>query len=252
MPEITIITPLFNGAPHIADCIASVAAQNISDIEHLVVDNRSTDAGPEIVRRTIQTHPHLRLLTRDDRQGAAAARNTGLDAAKSRWVAFLDADDRFLAGKLARQTAAMQERDLAFSWTGYRVLKNGQPRRNQPAYPHAAPRQILHKQTVIGCSTVILDRDALGHHRFDETLPLAEDFALWCQIAQDCAARGLGIGGVPDILTLYSATGGVSRHKWRAAKGHWLALRRGLDLSLAPATHAMASYIRHALRDRLR
>lgn len=250
MVQFTIITPLFNGAATIADCLASVAAQG-GDIEHLVIDNNSTDAGPDIVRDAGLRAglSHLRLLPCPSPQGAGAARNRGLEQARGQFVAFLDADDRFLPGKLARQGAAMRERGLALSWTSYRALgQHGS--RDQITPMWASRKALLHKRVVVGCSTVMIDRTRLGAHRFDETLPLAEDFALWLTMLCDCENRQLGFGGIPDILTEYRANGGISTDKQRAAKAHWAALR-SLGLSRPAAGWAMAAYLRHALRDRL-
>lgn len=250
MVQFTIITPLFNGAATIADCLASVTAQG-GDIEHLVIDNNSTDAGPDIVRdaRLRAGSSHVRLLSCPSPQGAGAARNKGLEQARGRFVAFLDADDRFLPGKLVRQHATMQERGLALSWTSYRALgRRGS--RDQITPMQASRKALLHKGVVVGCSTVMIDRIRLGAHRFDESLPLAEDFALWLTMLRDCETRRLGFGGVPDILTEYRADGGVSADKRRAARAHWAALR-SLGLSRHAAWRAMAAYIRHALRDRL-
>lgn len=241
--QVSIITPLWNGAATIQACLDSVAEQSVDGVEHLVIDNRSTDGGPAIVARA-----GARLLSCTHRQGAAAARNVGLAAARGRWVAFLDADDRFLPGKLSRQIAEMQARGLAFSWTSYRVL-HGRGRRDQITPATATLPDLLSKRIVIGCSTVMLDRMALGAHRFDENLPLAEDFALWQVLARDCTRRGLPLGALPEVLTEYRAGTGISAGKLRAARGHWAALR-ALGLARPQAARAMADYLRHALRDR--
>lgn len=246
--QVSVITPLWNGAATIRACLESVADQGMAGVEHLVIDNRSTDGGPAIVTR--EGGAHVRLLSCPDRQGAAAARNVGLAAARGRRVAFLDADDRFLPGKLAMQVAQMQARGLAFSWTSFRVTRPGRPPRDQITPPTATPTDLLHKRVVIGCSTVMLDRAALGGHRFDETLPLAEDFALWQVLARDCTRRGLAFGALPGVLSDYHAGAGISANKLRAARGHWAALR-ALGLNRPRAAHAMSDYLRHALRDRL-
>lgn len=97
-PAISIIVPLFNKAAHIGRCLASVRAQQVTDYEVIVVDDGSTDDGPEIAGS---------LLRRDDRlirqsnAGAAAARNRGLAAMRGRLAAFLDADDEWYPTHLA-------------------------------------------------------------------------------------------------------------------------------------------------------
>lgn len=89
----SIVTPLYNKGAYIGETIASVLRQSTPDWEMLVVDNGSTDDGPQIVRQMALDDPRIHLLEFTQRQGPGAARNFGLDAAVGEWVLFLDADD---------------------------------------------------------------------------------------------------------------------------------------------------------------
>lgn len=251
MPEVSIITPLYNGAGTIAECLASVAAQSHADYEHLVIDNRSDDEGPQLVGDSAEKDSRIRLLSCPHRQGAAAARNVGIEAAKGRYIAFLDADDRFHPDKLSIHLAAMQNRELGLGWTSYQLLRNEAPLRVQHAVTSATAQDILMKKAVIGCSSVMLRRDVLGGLRFDENLSLHEDFVLWVRLAEVCTAGGVAIGGLDEVLTEYSVGGGVSANKIYAAAGQWAALRRGLGLSRPRAIRAMAAYFHQTLSVRL-
>ncbi len=108
-PTVSIIIPLYNKGEYIAETVRSVIGQSERDWELLVVDNGSTDEGPEIVRRV--DDPRIRLLS-CPRRGASAARNDGYAQAVGEWLVFLDADDLLDAAYLSTQMARSQETDL--------------------------------------------------------------------------------------------------------------------------------------------
>lgn len=251
MPEITVITPLYNGADQIPACLASVAAQSFDDYEHLVIDNRSLDAGPELVARLAAGDSRIRLLECRHKQGAAAARNVGIEAAKGKYIAFLDADDRFYPEKLSKHHRAMGQNSYGLGWTSYQLVRKGRPLRVQPALVTASVEDLLLKKAVIGCSTVMLRRDVLAGLRFDESLPLHEDFVMWVQLAKTCAKMDVPIGGLDKVLTEYTVGGGISANKFRAAAGQWAALRQGLGLSYPHTLRAMTAYFHQTLSVRL-
>lgn len=106
--KITVVTPLYNAAPYIAQTVESVLAQTHPEVEHIVVDDGSTDRSADIVERTftrasdeknVQTY-----LLRQQNRGVAAARNRGAAEAgpDSQYVLFLDADDVLLPDALGR------------------------------------------------------------------------------------------------------------------------------------------------------
>ena len=117
--EISVIVPVFNRRHTIADAIASVQSQSHADFELIVVDDGSTDDTKEVIAS--RRDPRIRLLVHDQNRGAAAARNTGLEAATGHYIAFLDSDDSWHPDKLKRQLAALAQlgsRTLA-SCTGF-------------------------------------------------------------------------------------------------------------------------------------
>lgn len=102
-PLISVIVPVFNGERFIADAINSIVTQDYAPIEIVVIDDGSTDLTSEIA----QTNERV-IYHRQERQGPGAARNLGVERAHGDLLAFLDADDLWLAGKISRQQEVME------------------------------------------------------------------------------------------------------------------------------------------------
>ncbi len=100
---ISVITPCHNTAQFIEDCLESVQESITLDhfeIEHIVVDDNSTDLTEEKVKIAQETYSNLTFLPLAKQGGASAARNAGLKMAKGKYVFFLDADDVLFANSL--------------------------------------------------------------------------------------------------------------------------------------------------------
>ena len=102
-PLVSVIVPAHNGRRHLAEALASVAAQTHPAVECIVVDDGSTDGSAAIARAA----PGVRVVVQPN-AGVAVARNTAVALARGTYFAFLDQDDRFEADKLARQLAALE------------------------------------------------------------------------------------------------------------------------------------------------
>lgn len=105
MPLVSVIVPLYNKASYILRTLESVASQNVADFEVIVVDDGSTDGSADIVRGF--SDPRFRLVSQAN-AGPGAARNRGLQQARASYIAFLDADDRWLPDFLEQNLALLQ------------------------------------------------------------------------------------------------------------------------------------------------
>lgn len=99
--EVSIIIPAYNAEATIAAAITSLQAQTMQDWEAIVVDDASTDATPEVVRRISSEDARIRILRNAVNLGPGGSRNVGLRMAQGDWVALLDADDHFHSARLA-------------------------------------------------------------------------------------------------------------------------------------------------------
>ena len=102
----TVLLAVSNGERYLGTALASALRQTVEELELLVVDDGSTDATPEILGAIAD--PRLRVLRNEERLGLAASLNRGLDEARGRYVARLDADDVALPRRLERQLARMR------------------------------------------------------------------------------------------------------------------------------------------------
>lgn len=135
-PCVTVITPARDMECYLRRTMRSVLTQSFRDFEYLVVDNGSLDATAHIVRSFAERDPRVRLL-HEPVPGSCAARNRGLAAARGRYVAFVDADDEWLPGKLAAQVRSMESlpdrfagvfcRSVVTSETGEELFTNAPP-----------------------------------------------------------------------------------------------------------------------------
>ena len=102
-PSISVVIPAYNREHTVLTAIHSVLSQTLPPTEVIVVDDGSSDGTAAAVES--MGHPSVHLI-RQANGGISAARNTGIRAAQSEWVAFQDSDDEWLSTKLERQFAA--------------------------------------------------------------------------------------------------------------------------------------------------
>ncbi|MEP7207734.1 MAG: glycosyltransferase family A protein [Casimicrobiaceae bacterium] len=183
----SVVIPAFNAAWCVGRAIDSVLAQTYHDYEIIVVDDGSTDETPGVLQGY---GAQLRVVTKPN-GGLSSARNAGIAAARGTYVAFLDADDRWIAQKLERQVALMDaDTTLAFCSTAARVETPD----GVPLVPWrcgactGSPLEAIFTANgfVAGSgSAVLVRRDALLlAGPFDEKLRSLEDVDMWMRLAK--------------------------------------------------------------------
>ena len=109
MKTVSVVMAAYNYAPYISEAIESVLAQTRPPLDVIVVDDGSTDATPEVLAAF---GDRIRVL-RQTNQGASAARNRGIEAARGEYIAFIDADDVWKPRKLELQMALFDADQLS-------------------------------------------------------------------------------------------------------------------------------------------
>ncbi|HWX30707.1 MAG TPA: glycosyltransferase family 2 protein [Steroidobacteraceae bacterium] len=235
---VSIVTPAYKAARFVGATIESVIAQDYLQWEMLVVDDRSPDDTAEIVARYAAADPRVKLIRQAENGGAAAARNAALEAARGRYVAFLDSDDVWMPGKLSLQLSFMREVGAGLSFTSFRrITQDGRRTGRLVSVPSSLDYASLLKNTAIVTSTVVIDRSAAGNIRMTKTY--YDDFVLWLGLLKrGVIARGLRL----DLLRYRVVEQSISRNKVNSARQVWRTYRDIEGLGVLPAGWCFANY----------
>lgn len=195
---VSVVIPCYNAAAWIGGSVASVYDQGWPNLEVLVVDDGSRDDSVERVRARF---PSARIVQQAN-AGVAAARNAGIRAATGCWVAFLDADDIWLPGKLSAQmTLLAGEPAASMAYSGWWVWRSHAPHPSEADITELAaleareperwrgPSGWIYTDLLLGCrvwtSTVVARRDLLMElGGFDPALSIGEDYDLWLRASR--------------------------------------------------------------------
>lgn len=176
---VSVIIPTYNRAGFLAQAIDSVLSQTYANFEFIVVDDGSIDE----TQALLASYGKALVTLRQENRGPAAARNTGIRAARHPLLAFLDSDDQFTRQKLSRQTVAMEAQpELLISHTQETWFRNGhhlnQKKRHAKESGDLFARSL--ELCVVGMSTVMARRELFDRvGLFDESFPCCEDYELW-------------------------------------------------------------------------
>jgi glycosyltransferase involved in cell wall biosynthesis len=184
-PFVSVVIATYNYGRFLPDALDSVRAQTFSDYEILVVDDGSTDDTETVIARYL-ADPRIRFL-RIDHLGQPAAKNTGIRHARGQYVAFLDADDRWLPTKLEKQVALFRaEPDLGVVYSRWRAIdERGRsiPDWARPVHRGDVLGQLFRRNFVCFSSSVVRTTVFADIGCFDERIPLSIDYDLWLRIA---------------------------------------------------------------------
>lgn len=248
--KISIIIPVYNAEKYIAETVETVRGQTYPNWELLLVEDGSTDGSRQVLRELLQKRPdeRIRLLEKEN-EGAAKARNTGLQAAQGRYVAYLDADDLWQEEKLERQLAFMKKQKAAFSFTGYEFAdKEGRGTGKIVKVPASLSYRQALKNTTIFTSTVMFDTELIRKEQLLMPVIKSEDTALWFRILRE----GYTAYGLNENLVRYRRTGGsLSSNKLEALRRIWNLYRKSEKLSLPYSLYNFCFWAVRAVRRRL-
>jgi len=243
MPTVSIVTPVYNAARWLEETLATVRAQTFTDWEHILVDDNSNDGSRAIVEAASTGDPRIRLIHVPAHGGPAAARNLAIKAARGRFIAFLDADDLWLAEKLARSVEWLTAHEYDFIYHDYRHIScDGARMGALISGPEELNLRTLHtRRGHGGCLSVVIDRERVPGFLFPERCKyLHEDFVAWLSLIQ----RGYTGHRLPVDLGRYRLSAGSrSANKLTAATETWKIYR---EASMLPPLRAAGWWMQYA------
>ncbi|QSB49341.1 glycosyltransferase family 2 protein [Parageobacillus toebii] len=245
---VSIVTPTYNAERFIKSAIQSVQLQTYSNWEMIIVDDCSQDNTVEIIKNEAEKDKRIKLIQLSKNSGAAVARNTAIQNARGKYIAFLDSDDLWYPEKLEKQVAFMQENDIAFSFTSYRIInEDGTETDKIINVPKEIDYKGLLKNTIIGCLTVMLDVSKLGLVQMPN-IRTRQDTALWLSILK----KGYKAYGIQEPLAKYrKVKGSISSNKLKMAKQNWIMYRDLENLNVIYASWCFVNYAWNALKKNL-
>jgi len=189
---ISVVIPVYNAGKAICRAIDSVLAQTLTDYEIIVVDDGSTDNTPEIIKKYGDKIRYIR----QENSGASIARNTAIQAAKGKWIAFLDADDEWLPDKLKMQMELLHRNPDLMWCAGNFIQTDGirsAPRISPPVIRNALAgrdyflnyfEEAAKGRCFIATPTVILKKNIFEKiGLFDPHFLRGQDTDMWWRIA---------------------------------------------------------------------
>lgn len=250
---VSIIVPVYRAAAYIADTIKMVFSQTYDKWELLLVDDCSGDDSVETIKKALSAYAHhpaagseyighieeylcgeekkVFLVCKNRNEGAAAARNTGVDLARGQYIAFLDADDIWVSDKLEKQLSFMREKRAGFVFSAYEFGdESAGPTGRVVHVPEVLTYKKALSRTVIFTTTVVIDRDFVPDRLIRMPQVESEDTATWWQILR----AGYEAYGLDEVLAVYRRPArSLSSNKLKAVKRIWNLYRRQEKLSVA-------------------
>lgn len=183
MPKFSIIIPLYNKANYISEAIQSVLSQTFKDFELIIINDCSTDNSLEIAKTFKDSR--IRIIDHSQNQGLSASRNSGIKSTTTRYLAFLDGDDRWKPTFLEKINFLIQEYDRAaiFATNSEISLKNKKNISHSFDIANNKPHSIISNffraslaQTIFNHSSLCVERkvfESVG--LYNESITYSED-----------------------------------------------------------------------------
>ena len=244
-PYVSIVTPCYNAGKYIKETIESVISQSFTDWEMLIVDDCSTDNSAEIVKGYEANDSRVHYLCTPHNTGAPAIpRNLGIDNARGRFVALLDADDVWHPDKLKEQITLMHNKPCRICYTdGEMMNEEGKILRTMTKADWVDYKRTL-KRNELSCSSVMFEKKLIGEQRF-KNIP-KEDFAFWIQLMKSTKVKAYNTGTVSYVYRLVGNS--RSRNKVEILKQHWHVLRHEAKLNVFYAAYCFSCWIMRNLK----
>jgi glycosyltransferase involved in cell wall biosynthesis len=241
-PSVSVIIPSYNTATFITETLDSVFAQTFKDYEVIVVN----DGSPDTPRLEIVLEPYLSRIVylKQENQGPAGARNTGIRHAQGIFLAFLDSDDMWLPNFLAEQMKIFRSDpslDLVYADTFFfresPLIGTFVTRRSSLKGAVTFENILTVKCQVQTSCTVVRKAAVMDAGLFDERFCGAEDYDLWVRIAKH-GGRMMRQNKVLGLYRVHSAS--LSANSERMIE-EWLRVLRNFHqvLELTPKTQRL-------------
>lgn len=197
-PVVSVVLPAYNAERYIAASVRSILGQTFQDFELIVIDDGSADDTSPILEKLARGDSRIRLVSRENR-GLVATLNEGIDLARGRWLARMDADDISLPGRFEQQLSCFETTDADIVGTDMKFFGTYDAR----VTAHARTDEGIKTEMLFGSPfchpSVMMRTEAARSLKYDPGWEGAEDYDLW----ERAARAGWRMANVPEVLLLY-------------------------------------------------
>ena len=240
MELVSIITPSFNSEKFIAGTIQSVQNQTYLNWEMIIVDDCSTDKTVSIAQYSANNDNRIKVYALDKNSGTGIARNTGLEKASGKYIAFLDADDLWKPNKLEIQITFLRNNNLPFTFSYYDCINEQGTELNKRV---EAPRNLSYRQlffcNYVGNLTGIYDVNYFGKIAIS-SIRKRQDWMLWLTILKKVKSAK----PIPRSLAFYRIReNSISASKVNLLKHNFTVYRRFHGFNLVLSLLCMTGFL---------
>lgn len=210
-PLVSVVTASYNMGHYLNEAVDSVLAQDVADVEVIVVNDGSKDDATPAALARYANDPRVVIINQDN-AGQTVAKNRGLAAARGEYIGFCDADNAWLPGKLARQLETFERQpDLGVVYGDIQLIDDhGQdlPTPSKKRHSGHITGPLLADNFVTFNTTLLPRRVVEEFEGFDERLSMGIDYDLWLRISTRYEFLHL-----PEMLVRYRIWGGQMSHR---------------------------------------
>lgn len=237
--SVSIITPVYNSSTYIRECLNSTLGQTYTDLEHILVDDCSTDDSVQIIEEYAKKDSRVKLIKLKKNGGAGVARNTAIKAAQGKFVAFLDSDDFWHKEKLSIQVDFMLKNDYSFSYAQYYIVDENSTPQKLVKSPKTVSYNDIRRNGYIGCLTAMYDADKIGKY-YMPLIRKRQDWAMEILILKDIKMSY----GIQQPLSYYRVGNeSLSNNKFKLIKYNYSVFHKVLGMSQLESSFRMIVFL---------
>lgn len=237
MPEVSIITPVFNSSKFLEETIASVLNQTFTDWEWMITDDKSTDNSVEIIQKVNDSR--IQLILSDKNGGAGHAKNLSLKQANGRFITFLDADDFWEPNFLEEMIWFMKKENTELAYSNYaRCDENLNPVIDDFKADKPVTFDNLLKTCRLSLLSSMYDSQRVGKEYFPEGSK-REDHVMWLNLL-----KKIPVGKpLPKTMAKYRMhQSSISRKKSNIVKDQYLVYKDYMNFSTVKSLYYTANW----------
>lgn len=243
MKKVSIVIPVYNNSKYLSECLDSVVNQTYTNLEIIIVDDKSTDNGLQIIKK--YKDKRIRVIKLNKNSGVAIARNKGIEASTGAYLCFIDADDYWVLDKIEKQVKFMEDNNYVFIYSNYLYYSDN--KKHVAKVPSKLDYKSAIKNTAIFTSTVMFNMEVLSKEDiYMPNIKKGQDTATWWQVLK----KGYTAYAMNEELSIYRVGNkSLSHNKFKALKRTWNLYKRE-DMNIFKKVYCFICYVFNAIKRR--